>query len=314
MTQLTARTQDELLEIVRRTTPPSYYEPLEAHPNSGWEIHRAHAEQAARVSRGIAQMEQDLRYREATGAVRATGTVQFSRSSAAAGVVTIAAGSHVLTDSGLSYLTTAPAVFGAADLGPVEVAIQARRDGYAYNVGAGAITRIGTLAEGSGSDATLAVTNTDPVTGGHPDALQALGWDRGIPRRRGESDDEYRERILAVTDVVTPAAIERLIQRWGVRYSVSPTLLEPWTHAIYADEAYADNDPELWAHSSVTHRGAFTVWLPDVGDLLMPKTSVAARLLDMLDRIKGGGIAIRIVQCGVDPADALTDNYSNDLV
>jgi hypothetical protein len=62
-------------------------------------------------------------------------------------------------------------------------------------------------------DLGLAVTNPAQPTGGRLGMLDAIGYDRDLPRNVDESDDAYRNRIHQVADTVTPNAIKRMLNR-----------------------------------------------------------------------------------------------------
>lgn len=63
------------------------------------------------------------------------------------------------------------------------------------------------------ADVGFRITGLTPATGGRHGWLDAIGNERLIPRRSGETDDDYRARIAELPDVVSPAAIIRLLQR-----------------------------------------------------------------------------------------------------
>jgi hypothetical protein len=62
-------------------------------------------------------------------------------------------------------------------------------------------------------DLGVTVSQPDPITGGAADALGAIGVDRGIGKTPGETDAAFRARIQAMPDIVSPAAIERILDR-----------------------------------------------------------------------------------------------------
>jgi hypothetical protein len=59
----------------------------------------------------------------------------------------------------------------------------------------------------------LTVTNLSSPTGGKAGMLDALGYDRGLPRNVNETDNQYRNRIAQIADVVTPNAVRRMLNR-----------------------------------------------------------------------------------------------------
>lgn len=77
------------------------------------------------------------------------------------------------------------------------------------------------------SELGLVVSQPDEVTGGRGAALDAIGVDRGQGRGAGEDDDAYRERLCKLADIVSPAAIRRIVDRiltpCGVPYRILET-------------------------------------------------------------------------------------------
>lgn len=110
------------------------------------------------------------------GAVAALGTVQFFRTSAAAGAGSIPIGTRLQTLSGIEYITITQATFGATDLS-AEANVRAVTAGQATQVGANTIRRIAN--PGALFDPSMQVNNVDPTAG---------GADR-------EEDDVFRERV-----------------------------------------------------------------------------------------------------------------------
>lgn len=338
MAQVTALTQAQLLDVVRRITPGHYHETLESTADSGWEIHEAQSLALARVSEGVANTQAGLYILQAWGAARASGTARFTRTSGVAGAVTIRAGTRLAAAGGRYYITQADVAFASgADLGPHDVAIFAERAGVDYNAPAGEVDEITECASGSDEDATVAVTNPAALTGGLDPTLDALGWDRGVARRAGEGDESYRDRIRSLPDIVTPAAVQRLLDRYGVRWGEVFT----WSEAIDLAESWDDglawdDSTELPLLDVVTHRGALAVLVPDVGEVYdagnafddgatwddgaayddwdAAKAAIASGLLDALDRITAAGIAVIVVQPSA-PAQAPTyyDTYTDDV-
>lgn len=329
--------QSQILDVARRVTPPSYHVPLEGNPNSGWEIHQAHAVQLARGSTGLGRIFVDAQILLASGPAHSQGEVSFSRPTAGAGAVTLSAGTTVLTADGRAYQTQEDAVFGPLDVGPVTVAVRSAGYSYAYNCRAGAINIVGRLGDGSTEpDSSIEVTNVSELGGGRPPALDALGHDRGVERARGESDDVYRARIRTVAETVTPAAIATFLLRWGSLFGVALRLTEAPDPALWCDSDFCD-DPGDEAGSisdRAMQRGAFTVWLPDIGPQSdtasycdtdycdtscadggdAAKSSVSSGLLVALDRMKAGGIAIRVIDQGAMAGyPVVRDNYTDDI-
>lgn len=59
----------------------------------------------------------------------------------------------------------------------------------------------------------LVIDQPLPIEGGHAASLDANGTDRGQGRAPGEDDDVYRERLCKLADIVSPAAIRRIVDR-----------------------------------------------------------------------------------------------------
>lgn len=66
----------------------------------------------------------------------------------------------------------------------------------------------------------------DAVYGRHA-SLDAIGEERGVARRSGEPDNDYRPRIASIDDVVSPGAIQRALNRifipLGITFEVRET-------------------------------------------------------------------------------------------
>lgn len=119
------------------------------------------------------------------GAAPAVVGLLFSRASATAGSGTVPVGQIVSTDDGIEYVTTTPAIFGAATLAATCNA-QAVQAGKATQVGATAIRNISKIS--SLWDTTLKVTN--PTTAAHgedieedgPYRVRARAWSANVRR------------------------------------------------------------------------------------------------------------------------------------
>lgn len=113
------------------------------------------------------------------GASAALATVQFSRTSNAAGPGSIPANTKLTTLTGIEYITLTTANFTAA--GPSSLAasatVRAAQAGKAFQVGANNIRRFDRPSQIF--DPTISVNNTEPASGGE----------------EAESDDVYKERL-----------------------------------------------------------------------------------------------------------------------
>ena len=59
----------------------------------------------------------------------------------------------------------------------------------------------------------LTVTNAAQPSGGTAGVLDMLGRARNLPRASGESDANYRQRVAAIADVITPNAVKRRLNK-----------------------------------------------------------------------------------------------------
>lgn len=235
------------LSLFERRLPYSYLQPLKVNSDSGYEILKAAAQTFARVSKAIERMECGNIIMFSQGGALSTGTVEFSRPTATAGAVTVGSGTIVsCSASGRQFRTLQDAVFGALDVGPVEVGVEALAYGWQYDVLGKYITPIsGIELEGEIDtidtiiqidpatglrdflDDSIWVTNIDATSGGEMPMLDGLGEDRGIQRGSGEADAVFRYRIRSLPDTVTPnsiiAALDELADAWGVTYEFIET-------------------------------------------------------------------------------------------
>ena len=76
------------------------------------------------------------------------------------------------------------------------------------------------------ADLGLTITQPAPTTGGRHGWLDAIGRDRNTGRAPGESDEDYRRRLVALPDVVSPAAILRILARLLTPVGIGYALME----------------------------------------------------------------------------------------
>lgn len=188
-------TQSDLLALFDRLLPYYYLEPLKT-PGPGYEYLQAVAKMNARVSEAVAHMGTGNYIGSATGGSYATATVEFYRDNTVFGAVTLLKGTVVGTSDGYLYQTMDDVSFGATDLGPYAVEVQALVRGWNWNKPGPITTASGATVAGSinelrqpvvsafsaNFDPTMQVRQTTDATGGSSPMLDGLGLDRGIAR------------------------------------------------------------------------------------------------------------------------------------
>jgi hypothetical protein len=71
----------------------------------------------------------------------------------------------------------------------------------------------------------LSCANSASPSGGAIGMLDAIGAERGMPRYANETDDDYRDRIASMSDVVSPNAVPRSVARALKVYGLAPGIL-----------------------------------------------------------------------------------------
>ena len=98
------------------------------------------------------------------------------------------------------------------------------------------------------ADLGITIEQPDALTGGRDAWLDAIGEERRIFRRNGESDDAYRDRICELPDTISPGAINRIARRildpLGIRFVLKETR-DPntWPGFIYDESPYDVGTP-----------------------------------------------------------------------
>jgi uncharacterized phage protein gp47/JayE len=109
------------------------------------------------------------------GAAAALSSVRMFRPTAGGGAGNFPVGTRLQTQTGIEYITTAAAAFGASTLSVTGIGVRAVQAGKAFQVGANTIRRFAVPP----FDTTIQVTNDEPTAGGE---------DR-------EEDEAFRERV-----------------------------------------------------------------------------------------------------------------------
>lgn len=301
--------QQDILDLFGRILPEHYLAPLQ-NPGPGYEYLQGVAEMIARVSEAIQHVGTGNYVLSATGGSYATATVEFYRATAIYGAITVLAGTRVRTSQGYVYITQADAVFGAGDLGPHAVQVRALQKSWLYNtpgpftrpngeVIPGAINRISSpLMQPAFGDPTMQVRQATAATGGVAAMLDALGQDKGIARQPGETDEQYRPRIVFLPETVTPTALEgatadflrpllgpaglsyQYFETWSARYQTAYdfpaniTLTDPYTLSppplgtTFSGNVFVYDDPRPlpWVANRYLdendYRGAIAIFVP----------------------------------------------------
>lgn len=230
--------QQYFLDLIDRLLPEEYLRPIKSNPDAGYEIFQALAAVAARLSQALHEVECGLVMMYAGGPSYATGNVQLYRENAAAGAVTVLAGTLVSTSAGKrQFELVEDAVFGGSDL-QITVAVKAVAPGYEYNVLGQRVSAAGEILPGeidtvdvalqspSYGDPTIRVKQESDITGGYPDWLAGHGANRGLTQLGNETEDAFRARMRALPDTVTPAAMLRLVSRILDPYGIPWELFE----------------------------------------------------------------------------------------
>ncbi len=98
------------------------------------------------------------------------------------------------------------------------------------------------------NDLGISIVQPDELEGGRDAWLDALGDERRIFRRLGESDTAYRDRICQLPDTISPGAINRIARRildpLGVRFVLKETRdPDTWPGFIYDESPYDVGTP-----------------------------------------------------------------------
>lgn len=211
--------QAYFLRLAGRVLDSDYVAGLEA--GEGYEVLQEQAKQFARVSTAMHRTAEGMLAAYAQGASYATGVVEFYRTGAGAGAVTVKAGSVVTSRGGRYFVTLTDAVFGALALGPVTANIRSVFQDWQHNVTGRTVTAAGVTIDGEidtirilvedplFGDPTIKVRQITDVAGGRPGMLDLLARANNLLRRDGETDESLSYRTRNLPDNLTPAAVER---------------------------------------------------------------------------------------------------------
>lgn len=231
--------QAHFLRLFDRIFPSYYVEALKF--RGGYEVFQSIALVGERLSTAVHNMQCESYISWAHGGTRARGSVLFSRQNAGAGAVTVKAGTIVKTEkNGRMYRTTVDTPFSAIDIGPLTAPVEALAAGWEYNQPGVRFTAAGETIPGPVTkielmiqdppfgDPTIQVSQSEDITGGHAAMLDQLGEDRGLLRRPGEDDEQYRIRIRQLPDTVSPDAMLRSVFYYLNRLGFTFDFIEPF--------------------------------------------------------------------------------------
>lgn len=249
--------QADLLAAVARALPDSYLDPMIAN-GDGYELLQGFAKSGERVSLAVRNFELDGFVGSAAGASLATVMVTFYRPTDAAGALTVRTGSLVSASvGGQVFRTIADAVFGSTDL-EITVAAVSIGFGYEWNIRGnytdpqGAVwpgeldTILLPLQDPPFTDQTILVRNDNDATGGRPGSLDALGDERNLARQATEDDNNYRGRIRALPDTISPNAIARQLKNYMRPFGLWYRTVETWQHQYQECWDAPDDPPTMY--------------------------------------------------------------------
>lgn len=249
--------QQHFLDLFDRLYPLEFLYPLKTNSNAGYELLQAAASVGARLSTAVENLECGAFVIFSAGGQRARVPVAFSRPTAAAGAVTVKAGTRVLaTDGNRRFFLIEDVVFGALDVGPLVGLCEAEAVGYEYNVPGLVVTSSGIYLPGeidaidffvqdpAYGDASITVYQSAyPTQLGRSADLDGLADNRGLYRTPNETDDSLRLRIRSLPDVVSPDAIVRSCNRILGPLGLPYDLIEVFEHRY--QECYDAPSPNV---------------------------------------------------------------------
>jgi len=160
------------------------------------------------------------------------------------------------------------------------------------------------------SELGLSLSQPTAITGGNGGLLDARAADCGVARLAGEPDESLVTRIEGISDIVSPAAITRAVDRilgplgiaWRLMETGDPKGLggrvwdiHPWDFGdlgptISSSFVY-DVQGALWLSASQLHR----FFVVAVSAAIMNEPSAASRVWNDVHAARGGGVGFRLV-------------------
>jgi len=278
---ITAKNEAYFLRLLERSLPPEYVAPLKD-TGPGYELLEASAAVGARLSTAVWRLYEGAFVISAPDGAKARCAVTFYRENAAAGALTILAGTVVASNQGRRFRLLSDVPLGAAQLEATGVEVEATIDGYQHNEPGPLVAADGTplpgevavvdvlLTEPPYADPTIRVRQDTDAEGGSFPWLDAHGEDRGVPRLPGEDADAYRSRLQLLPDTVSRGAIERLVEAVLAPLSASGAVVETWEPTYTScwdapDEAMPENVPGLLCYDDPREQSPLRGrWVDDV--------------------------------------------------
>lgn len=245
-------TEDDLLDVLRRNLDDAWIGGLLEDPSSRSLFVGIVAAMLRCQTSGDQNIEVGGYILTAPGRAPATSTVRLTRPGGVAGVaaVTLTTAVRFQDDRGMVWRPSAdyelPAVAPAGSW-TGDVPITTERAGYFLN----SFEPLTYVAIDPLPDSNLEIlAGDDPAVGGTSDFLDLHGSERSTPRAPGESDDDYRHRMLMLTDKVSPAALAETIVEVLDAYPVSKAIADQITR----DGLRALREP-FWDTAQPAQRG-----------------------------------------------------------
>ena len=295
-----ARSQQDFLDLADRVTDPEWMGTIKS-PGPGYELIRAQAKMAERISLAVSRADDCLFIQDAPSGAFSQAQIRFRRQSSAAGALTIKTGSIAATPNGRRFILQVDIPLGGTDLVSQFGNAAAEYQGYEWNVLGAQTAQDGTPIPGEISvavmvltdppfaDPTLTVENVDPAIGGEPPVLLEHGKDRGLPIKQGELPEPYRERIRSLPLVITVPNILAALQGILAPYGVKPTIVECFEQNTYGALDWPDWQTPLFVPDYDSFpgkpQGKWVDWLYDFGTffVLLPPIEPLADFGLLLD-------------------------------
>lgn len=269
---------------------------------SGEELLDVFAAMFARASEKRVDPAKARLVRDATGPVKATGTVTVTFAEATgADAYTVEEGQPLFaTPWGVRYVLTSTLTRSSNEgAGTEVVTVEAEYPGWDGNARGDCVTEwaipdqnnIDSVDFGIGSDpaareeflagvraGTITFVASD-MTGGRAGTLDLRAQGRGMPRAEGESDASLRKRLRAPPDAVTPAGLVRAVNK-ALGFD-GATIYEYW------DNGFAFGVSGFGEHAFAGGRSAV---------ITVPNGSDVVALQALVNRLKAAGYKITVIE------------------